>query len=91
VTIAPSGKALPLMVDLLDKLHEKEAECIVFSDDQSALNKGKNGVLLPANVPEWLTPIIAVLPGQVFAMRLALAKGYPVDKPRGLTKVTVTR
>lgn len=91
VAVAPSGKALPLMLDLLEKLAEKEAECIVFSDDETALAKGKNGVLLPKNVPEWLTPVIGVIPGQVFAMRLALAKGYPVDKPRGLTKVTLTR
>jgi glucosamine--fructose-6-phosphate aminotransferase (isomerizing) len=91
VTVAPAGKALPLMLDLLDKLAEKQAECIVFSDDEAALAKGKNGVFLPAGVPEWLTPVIAVIPGQVFAMHLALAKGYPVDKPRGLTKVTLTR
>lgn len=91
VTIAPSGKALPLMLDLLDKLAEKQGECIVFSDDETALAKGKNGVRLPSGVPEWLTPVVAVIPGQVFAMRLALAKGYPVDKPRGLTKVTLTR
>jgi glutamine---fructose-6-phosphate transaminase (isomerizing) len=91
VTVAPSGKALPLMLDLLDKLAEKQAECIVFSDNETALSKGKNGVLLPNTVPEWLTPVTSVIPGQVFAMHLALAKGYPVDKPRGLTKVTMTR
>ena len=42
-------------------------------------------------MPEWLTPIAAVVHGQVFAMRLALVKGHEVDRPRGLTKVTVTR
>ncbi len=91
VAVAPSGKALPGMIDLLDNLNEKEAECIVFSDDETALAKGTKGVLLPRGVPEWLTPVVAVIPGQVFAMRVALAKGYPVDKPRGLTKVTMTR
>ena len=40
--------------------------------------------------PEWLSPIISVMPGQVYAMQGALARGYEVDKPRGLSKVTIT-
>jgi len=46
---------------------------------------------LPASLPEWLSPIAAVIPGQIFAMRLAIEKGHVVDAPRGLNKVTVTR
>ncbi len=46
---------------------------------------------LSADVPEWLSPLVAVLPGQLFAMHLALAKGLNVDQPIGLTKVTETR
>ena len=30
------------------------------------------------------------MPGQIYAMRQALARGYEVDKPRGLSKVTIT-
>jgi glucosamine--fructose-6-phosphate aminotransferase (isomerizing) len=41
-------------------------------------------------LPEWLSPIVGVIPGQVFAMSLAAAKGYDLDQPRGLTKVTYT-
>lgn len=91
IIVAPSGKAQPLMADLLDKLRERDAETIVISDNDALLAAGTRAARLPANIPEWLTPIVAVMPGQVFAMRLAEAKGYPVDAPRGLTKVTVTR
>lgn len=90
IAIAPSGKTLPLMLDLLGALAERQAECVVFSDDERALNWGRNRVRLPAGMPEWLTPIVAVMPAQVFGMHLALAKGHPVDSPRGLSKVTVT-
>ena len=41
-------------------------------------------------MPEWLSPVTAVIPGQVLALRLAEAKGLDPDTPRGLRKVTRT-
>ncbi len=91
VVIAPNDRTLPLMRDLLVKLRERDAESIVISDDDEALALATRSVRLPTGIPEWLTPLTAVIPGQVLAMHVALAKGYPVDAPRGLNKVTVTR
>jgi glucosamine--fructose-6-phosphate aminotransferase (isomerizing) len=78
------------MIDLLAKLQERNAECLVISNDETALSYAKKPMPIPTNVPEWLSPIISVIPGQVFAMNLALAKGHAVDKPIGLSKVTIT-
>ncbi|MCD4687544.1 MAG: SIS domain-containing protein [Anaerolineae bacterium] len=91
LVIAPKGKAQGVILDLIDKLHEKQAELIVVSNDDTAFTHAQNTLRLPVDIPEWLSPVVAVLHGQVFAMRLAIAKGYAVDQPRGLTKVTVTR
>lgn len=91
MVVAPSGKTLPLMRDLLDKLRERNAECIVISDDPEARQQGINSAALPTGIPEWLSPICAVVPGQLFAYNLALVKGNSIDQPRGLTKVTITR
>jgi glucosamine--fructose-6-phosphate aminotransferase (isomerizing) len=91
MVVAMAGKTLPLMVDLLQKLQERQAECIVLSNDVVARRYGVNSVALPPDVPEWLSPVCAVMPGQLFAYHLALAKGHEVEKPRGLTKVTITR
>lgn len=91
ITIAPTGQTLPGMLDLLDKLNEKQARPLVISDNTDALAKAAVKMPLPAGIPEWLSPIPAVVPGQLFALRLAIAKGHNVDAPRGLTKVTVTR
>lgn len=90
LAIAPAGKTFPTMLDLLEKLHEKRAELLVISNVEEAFTHAKGVMRLP-QVPEWLTPIPAVVHGQVFALRLALAKGHEVDSPRGLTKVTVTK
>jgi len=47
--------------------------------------------MLPEGVPEWLSPIVAVVPGQIFALHLTLVKGHDPDQPLGLQKVTLTR
>lgn len=90
ISIAPTGKTLPVMVDLLGKLKERKAENIVISNDDHALSLAHKAMRLPVGVPEWLSPLVAVIPGQVLAMNLAMAKGHEVDKPGGLTKVTIT-
>ena len=38
-----------------------------------------------------LSPLLSVLPGQLFARALALAKGFDPDRPQGLQKVTLAR
>jgi glucosamine--fructose-6-phosphate aminotransferase (isomerizing) len=46
---------------------------------------------LPPDLPEWLSPMAAVVPGQMWALGLCLARGMEPDAPRGLSKVTHTR
>ncbi len=87
--IAPRGKTAHHMRDLLERLKGREAESLVISDDPDAFTHARQKMLLPT-LPEWLSPLVAILPGQMFALSLAIAKGHEVDKPRGLNKVTVT-
>ena len=46
---------------------------------------------LPVAVPEWLSPLTCVVPGQLFSHDWAVAKILDPDQPRALTKVTLTR
>ncbi|MDX6626470.1 MAG: hypothetical protein QOE56_1459 [Solirubrobacterales bacterium] len=46
---------------------------------------------IAADVPDWVAAILAVLPGQVAALHLASRRGVDLDRPHGLTKVTLTR
>jgi glucosamine 6-phosphate synthetase-like amidotransferase/phosphosugar isomerase protein len=52
--------------------------------------RGTAGDVKATNVAELLAPIPYIVPGQLFAQYLALAKGLNPDQPRGLTKVTRT-
>jgi len=79
------------MTALLQALQERNAELIVISERKELLAAAHLGLRLPAGVPEWLAPLVAVVPAQLLAYRLAEARGLSIDQPRGLNKVTETR
>lgn len=91
IVVAPSGVMLPELQDFHRVLREREAESIVISDDEALLAEARVPIRLHATLPEWLSPITAIVPGQLLALYLAHAKDYDVDHPRGLRKVTETR
>jgi glucosamine--fructose-6-phosphate aminotransferase (isomerizing) len=91
IAIAPSGKMLPELSVFLDQVREREAELVVISDDAAVLEKARVPLALPQGVPEWLSPIVAIPVGQLFAMELAVARDLNPDEPRALRKVTETR
>jgi glucosamine--fructose-6-phosphate aminotransferase (isomerizing) len=91
IGIAPDGATFPDMLNLLKDLREQGADMTVISANPEALALADLAIPLPADIPEWLSPIVAVVPGQLLAMHIAATKGHALDNPRGLTKVTVTR
>ena len=89
--VAPSGEVYADMLAVARDLCAKGAELIVISDRPEALQLATMPLHMPVAVPEWLSPIVCVIPGQLFAHYLTLAKGFDPDHPRGLRKVTLTR
>ena len=90
IVVAPSGLMQPEMADFVRLLRVREAEPIIVSDDTETLALGRTALPLKQPVPEWLSPLTAIVPGQLFAMHLAHARDYDPDHPRGLRKVTET-
>jgi glutamine---fructose-6-phosphate transaminase (isomerizing) len=91
VMAAPSGKVFEEMLILARELADRQAELLVISDRQEILDLAETALPLPLPLPEWLSPIVAIVPGQLLAYRLALAKRIDPETPRGLQKVTETR
>ncbi|MFO7169211.1 MAG: SIS domain-containing protein [Chloroflexota bacterium] len=91
IVIAPSGEMLPEIRQFIGTLKERGAETIVISDDEGALAEARVPLRLPVSVPEWASPVTAIVAGQLFAMSLAHVRDLDVDRPRGLRKVTETR
>jgi glutamine---fructose-6-phosphate transaminase (isomerizing) len=90
ITVAPSGKMLAEMKIFMATAKGRGAELIVISDDDEALALARVELPLPAGVPEWLSPICAIVPGQLLAMHLSHTRGFDPDRPRALRKVTET-
>ena len=90
VVIAPSGKMLPEMREFMDTVKGRQAELLVISDDEATLANARIPLRLPAGAPEWLSPLITIMPGQLLAMYLAATRDYDIDQPRGIHKVTET-
>ena len=69
---------------LIDELRARGASVVAVSADADA------DLTLPADMPEALAPVGAVVRGQQLAYALALRLGHDPDAPEGLSKVTVT-
>jgi len=91
MAIAPGGSVFPSMLELLSRLrHEQLAELMVISDQSSALALAHSPVSLPDGIPEWLTPLVSIIPAQLFAYYLTREKGFDTEAPRSIRKVTET-
>lgn len=88
--VATRGKMRDELVELIQLLRQREAEPFVVSDDNDVLRLGRVAIPLPVAVEEWLSPLTAIVPGQLLAMYLAAERDYDPDHPRGLRKVTET-
>jgi glucosamine--fructose-6-phosphate aminotransferase (isomerizing) len=91
MVVAPGGRVSEDIYNLIVELVRREAELLIISDETRFLERAQLPMPLPQGVPEWLSPLVAVIPGQLFGMALAKAKGLNPDQPPGLTKVTETR
>lgn len=91
LAVAPNGKVYQSMKDMLTRLRkQKDAELVVISDDEEVLALAQSPIRLPAQIPEWLTPLVSIIPAQLFACHLTQVKGYDTESPRSITKVTET-
>jgi glucosamine--fructose-6-phosphate aminotransferase (isomerizing) len=92
LAVAPGGAVYADMLALLRHLaHERGAELVVISDEDEALALARTPLRLPLDLPEWLSPLVSIVPGQLFSYHLTRAKGLDTEAPRGLRKVTQTR
>jgi glucosamine--fructose-6-phosphate aminotransferase (isomerizing) len=88
---APPGRAYPSMLELAAKIRERGGEMVIAASDEQLLDLATKRLRLAVETHELLSPLIYILPGQLFAYELARVRGEDPDRPRGLTKVTSTR
>jgi glucosamine--fructose-6-phosphate aminotransferase (isomerizing) len=90
VSVVPEGKTSAELRDFLKALQPRGPKLVAITPVQQVLEMASTGISIPAGIPEWISPLLMVGPGQLFVLGLALAKGLDPDHPRGLNKITLT-
>ncbi len=91
VFIAPVDSVYEKSVSGLEEIRARGGTVLaITTEGNTALEKKADAVIYIPKTLEMLTPILSVIPLQLFAYHMSVAKGFDVDRPRNLAKsVTV--
>jgi glutamine---fructose-6-phosphate transaminase (isomerizing) len=90
--VASSGPDTgPETLDLLQRVSVRAGLTVAVSAEPRILALADIAVPIPEWRPAWVGAIVAVVPAQAAALRLAELGGVDVDAPYGLSKLTMTR
>jgi glutamine---fructose-6-phosphate transaminase (isomerizing) len=89
---APAGVTWNSMDATLARLQTLQAEIVAFTDrgNPAVDARATKLIRLPRRIKPLWTPIPYIVPAQLFAASLAALKGLNPDKPRTLSKITLT-
>jgi glucosamine--fructose-6-phosphate aminotransferase (isomerizing) len=91
VFLMPRGAVFDKVMSNLEEIKARGGPIIAIAceGDEEVAAKADDVIYMP-EVPEYLQPLVAVVPLQLLAYHIALLRGCDVDKPRNLAKsVTV--
>ena len=91
VVIANQGPLYEKVVSNLEQVRARGGQVIALATEgDREIETKANDVITIADLGEFLTPVLAVVPLQLLAYHIATRKGTDVDQPRNLAKsVTV--
>ena len=90
-TIASDDATLPAVVEAAERVRAAGATLVASGDAAEALTGAAYALPVPKPPAPLLSPLLSVVPGQLFASALARARGLDADHPVGLSKVTLAR
>jgi len=90
-TIASRDESLPAVLEAAARVIEAGATVVASGNAASEIEGAAYVLPVPEPPHPILSPLLSVVPGQLFAGALARAKGLDADYPVGLSKVTRAR
>ncbi|MCQ4042853.1 SIS domain-containing protein [Streptantibioticus rubrisoli] len=91
IAIVTEGKGGQALQPVLDRLRGRGADLVVIGN-QAQVDAASAGFVLPTSgVAEEVQPILEIIPLQMLAYEVTIARGQDPDAPRALAKVTETR
>jgi glutamine---fructose-6-phosphate transaminase (isomerizing) len=88
-TVASHDATLPAVIEAAARVRAAGATLVASGDAADALVDAAYVLRVPQAPSPLLSPLMSVVPGQLFALALAQAKGLDPDHPAGLSKVTL--
>jgi len=92
IFVAPHDECYSRIIGNVMEMKARHAHIIslVEEDDTQVAGLSDETILMPKGIPSSLTPIVYILPLQLFAYYMSVTRGYNPDFPRNLAKsVTV--
>jgi glucosamine--fructose-6-phosphate aminotransferase (isomerizing) len=89
--VASEDETLPAVLEAAERTRAMGAALIASGSAAGRVEGAEYVLPVPDLGSRLLSPLLSVVPGQLFAWALARAKGLDPDRPRGLTKVTLAR
>jgi glutamine---fructose-6-phosphate transaminase (isomerizing) len=89
--IASHDQTLPAVLEAAARVHETGATLVASGGAADQVANADYTLAVPRPPTPLLSPLLSVIPGQLFAWALARAKRLDPDRPSGLSKVTFAR
>ena len=92
IFVAPKDEVYSKVIGNVMEMKARQAQIIsIIEEADGEISSLSDEILsLPSGIPSMLTPIVYIVPMQLFAYHMAVRKGYDPDFPRNLAKsVTV--
>ncbi|MEU7578104.1 SIS domain-containing protein [Streptomyces sp. NPDC041068] len=91
IAVVTDGRGGEALQPVLDRLRGRGADLVVIGP-RAQVEQASAGFVLPTDgVAEELQPILEIIPLQLLAYEVTIARGQDPDAPRALAKVTETR
>jgi glutamine---fructose-6-phosphate transaminase (isomerizing) len=90
-TIASNDESLPAVIEGASRVRNAGATVVASGSAAAEIGAAQYLLTVPEAPSPLFSPLLSVVPGQLFAGALAQAKGLDPDRPEGLTKVTIAR
>ncbi|GAA3741674.1 SIS domain-containing protein [Streptomyces tremellae] len=91
IAVVPEGRGGEVLRPVLDRLRGRGADLCVLGPAEAAATASAGFVLPTEGVAEEVQPVLEILPLQLLAYEVTIARGQDPDAPRALAKVTRTR
>lgn len=90
ISVVPKSKNVSEQLTLLKEIAATGATVLPISNEPAVIEAYENSIVMPDSIGSEFTPILYMIPLQLFAYYYAVKKGRNPDEPRNLTKFVTT-